>query len=64
MGNAKKNESVSPSCPACGGPRLREAAKYEDKRYLECRRCGLIFLEPRETNTDVYNGDYYAARAP
>lgn len=58
------NKSKAFSCPACGGTRCREAARRGDRAYLECRRCGLIFLEPREVNTDVYNSDYYAARAP
>ncbi|MEW5947316.1 MAG: class I SAM-dependent methyltransferase [bacterium] len=50
------------SCILCGGVSARTAAGYEDRKFLECRRCGLIFAVPREVDAGIYDESYYVGR--
>ena len=58
------------ACTLCGGSETRERFVKLERRFLECRGCGLVWIDPMPTPADLdayysaaYSGGRYSAFA-
>ena len=52
---------LEPSCPLCRKWFNPVIARYADRTYFRCRRCGLIYLMPFGRKHKYYGEDYFFA---
>lgn len=61
---SRRDQFVEVSCPACGGDEAEELFFKEEFRYVECKKCGTMFINPRPApdllHTFYCNSENYA----
>jgi SAM-dependent methyltransferase len=55
--------ALAPNCLLCGAPSARHFALIDEKRYWNCRACGLTFLDPSDRMRPIEEQAYYRLHA-
>jgi SAM-dependent methyltransferase len=55
--------ALAPNCILCGAPSARHFALIDEKRFWNCRACGVTFLDPSDRLSAVEEQAYYRQHA-